>query len=410
MELYPYQEEGAGWLARRKRALLADEQGLGKTIQAVAACDLVGARRVLVLCPAVARPVWADEFEQWSLSSPELRVYSYDELVVNAEKRVAAQAFRADTLILDEAHYLKTPTAKRTRLAYSRALATERIWSLTGTPMPNHPGELWTHASVLGGAEQDYEEWVHQYCLTAPSDYADFRVVGARKERMPELRQELAGWVLRRTTRVLDLPALRWGTLPLEGSTEGVEDPTMVAKLRIVLEREPEAIEKAFRHTAVLRRAVGLAKVPGALAAVRHRLEEQPGKAIVFAWHREVLDALYRGLSGFNPVMFNGSIGRDLRRTYVEAFQNADDVRVFIGQIQAAGTAITLTAADWVLFVESDWSPASMAQAAKRAHRIGQARPVLVQAAILPGTMDAAIQRVLTRKARDITQVLEQQP
>lgn len=406
--LYPYQLEGAVFLAERPRAFLADEQGLGKTVQAVHAADLAGASRVHVVGPAAARPVWRREIPRWSYTGFEALVQSYDELVRSGSARAEAARFNADTLILDEAHYLKSPDAQRTEWAYSGAnLRRPRVWALSGTPMPNHAGEWWTHLHALAGLEQEYWDFAAEFAYVRwVRAYRRQQVSGLRRAKVGELKELLRPILLRRTASILDLPPLRWGILPVEGSAD-YPDPEVARKLEVLLERDEEALSRAFPHAAQLRRAVGLAKVPGTVQAVQERLEAGPGKVVLFGWHRDVLEALYAQLSQFNPVMIHGSIGADLRATYVDAFQSCDDVRVFIGQIQAAGTAITLTAANWVVFVESDWSPANIAQAAKRAHRIGQESRVLVQLVTLPDSLDESIQQVFMRKARDITLVLE---
>ena len=90
----------------------------------------------------------------------------------------------------------------------------------------------------------------------------------------------------------------------------------------------------------------------------------------------------------------------------IDRFQNDPRCRVFIGQITAAGTAVTLTATNQVLFAETSWSPGDLVQAAKRCHRIGQRRPVFVRILALSDSLDEAVSRVLAGKARMISQIL----
>ena len=147
MTFRPYQIEGAKFLASKRYALLADDPGLGKTAQSVRACDAIGARTVAVVCPASVVLNWRREFDRWWpdwLERPLLYVESYD--------KVARHCWREpnfDLLIVDEAHYAKTPTAARTKALYGKSAdgsglvsKAKRTWLLTGTPAPNNPAEL----------------------------------------------------------------------------------------------------------------------------------------------------------------------------------------------------------------------------------------------------------------------------
>lgn len=418
-ELHPYQEEGARFLAEHRRALLADEMGLGKTVQAIRACDLVGASRVTVVCPAGVRPVWREEFPRWSLLAPEVQIYSYTELATNGKRRAEALGFAPDVLVLDEVHYLKTPTAKRTRMVYGQlTLTADRVWALTGTPMPNNPVELWTHAKYLGGETMSYEEWAKRYCYLAPSDYTEWRVTGVRKYRLQELREKLDQWILRRTTGGvgLELPPLRWREWPVEGKPFAVSDDEkdLVQRLETVISAALAsdddrtaalALQQAAPHLPQYRRLVGLAKVPAVVEEISRELEEgQYEQIVIMAHHRDVLRALQEAFPGIS-VTYHGGTPPAAREEAVRAFQ-AGEKKVFLGQQVAAGTGLTLTAAHQLVVVEPDWAPDTMAQAAKRIHRIGQTRSSLIRMAKLPGSLDDAVIRVLARKARMIDQTL----
>jgi SWI/SNF-related matrix-associated actin-dependent regulator 1 of chromatin subfamily A len=158
MNPYPYQLEGIEWLAARRNALLADEMGLGKSAQVVWAANRIGATRVLVLCPALARQVWLYEWRQngalhlvvnaiySSADQPLLEgvtVCSYDLASRKPVSEVLAD-MQWDLVVLDEAHYLKTVTSKRSQSVYRRICPNgRRVWALSGTPAPNHPGEMY---------------------------------------------------------------------------------------------------------------------------------------------------------------------------------------------------------------------------------------------------------------------------
>jgi SWI/SNF-related matrix-associated actin-dependent regulator 1 of chromatin subfamily A len=407
--------------------MLGDEMGLGKTVQAIRACDMVGALRVLVVCPASVRSVWAYEFPRWSLLQPETLIFSYSELVANPDRRAEALTFGADVIILDEAHYLKTPDSKRTKFVYSQLARNTKapVWALTGTPAPNDPTEMWTHMRVLGGETMGYEEWAHHYCNLAPSDYKAFRVMGLKPQYRGELREKLRPWFLRRTLKGvgLELPPLRWGEIPIDA-------PKARATVEAYLKANPEVDEMVGRllemidhagedgvgvdsmlatvspYLATLRRITAMAKLPALLERLDEELASGLEQVVLFAHHREVIDALEKHYP--DSVSIHGATPGKSRIESIKKFQSGES-RVFIGQIVAAGTGLTLTSASHVVFVETSWSPADVAQAAKRIHRIGQDNPCLVRVASLIGSVDMIVDRVVNRKARMVADLLKEE-
>ena len=128
----------------------------------------------------------------------------------------------------------------------------------------------------------------------------------------------------------------------------------------------------------------------------------------MFAHHSDVIDLLETELADYNPAIIDGRTSQRDREEAVYRFQNDPTCRVFIGQLQAASTAITLTASSNVVFAEADWTPAINAQAAARAHRIGQPSAVVARFALLDGTLDALVMKILARKAADIAALSDQ--
>jgi SWI/SNF-related matrix-associated actin-dependent regulator 1 of chromatin subfamily A len=153
--------------------------------------------------------------------------------------------------------------------------------------------------------------------------------------------------------------------------------------------------------TAALRQTLGLAKVPPTLLWVQERMASTR-KLLIFAWHHAVIEHLRRGLLEFGPVVITGETSPALRAAAIERFQTDPNTRIFLGQILAAGTAITLTAASEVAIVEPSWVPGENVQAICRAHRLGQRDSVLASFLYLPGTLDQRIMRVFRRKAVEI--------
>lgn len=425
-ELKDYQEDAAAFLAARKRALLADEMGVGKTAAVVRACDLMGAKNILVLVPASARLNWIKEFEKFSDQQrpacaimhgavenlPEgIVVCSYDLLNrVNARRTLLARDW--DVLVADEAHYLKQRTAKRTKAVYGRrcdggdgslAAKARRLWCLSGTPAPNNVSELWTHLHAAGLYAKTWYEFVGEFCKGFESDYG-FRITGTKNAE--RLRAILKPWVLRRTKDDVlsgELPPITFETCSLEPGPVDVEIHFMawlqgrsVEQFNAEIERQnaelaalgvtaPDgginpALAAQVSGTAQLRRYVGLSIVDAYLARIRAELTLGViDKVVVFAHHAGVIEAIRAGLQEFNPVTLYGATPADKRERNIAKFQTNPKCRVFIGNLVAAGTAITLTAACRLDFVEMSWVPGENAQAAMRIHRVGQTRPCHVR-------------------------------
>ena len=186
-ELYPFQETGVDWLVANKRAYLADGMGLGKTVQAIDAASCLGVERPLVICPASAVPVWKEMWHEWGMPSvaETVRVVSYTKFV----RYPAEDKDWHDLLILDEAHYCKNMVAQRTKAALGLAHRSSRVWLLSGTPMPNHVGELY---APLRAVWMDllrelgittYWQFLKYFAITVQTSFGgrpQTRVVGAK--------------------------------------------------------------------------------------------------------------------------------------------------------------------------------------------------------------------------------------
>lgn len=420
MELKPYQVEGAVFLSSRKAAFLADQMGLGKSAQAIEAANLVGAQKVVVICPAIARVNWQREFEMWGRGARQLVVESFDKVATRPELRKALVDMRPDVMIVDEAHYLKTRTAKRTKSLYGAACkgtglvaAAKHVWLLSGTPCPNDAGELWPHLKALWPdliGDKNYAEFIERYCLTQKTVYG-VKILGNRNA--PELRGVLKQIMLRRKADdvLKDLPPISWHVTPVEPDhvlkdLVAFEQTEEIAVLRQSL--EDGTIPTDSVAMATLRRITGQAKAQVAARLISDELESDAyQKIVVFVQHLDVGKTLSSELEKFGTMFLNGSTTPTMRQQYIDAFQKDASKRVFIGQLQACSTAITLHAASQVLFVEQSWVPAENAQAAKRCHRIGQTQPVFVRMLALSKSIDEAVARVLARKTQAISELME---
>lgn len=452
-ELFPYQREGAAWLAGRDHALLADEMGLGKSAQAITAADIVQAKRILVLCPAVARVNWVREFQNFSslnrsfkiltkasdsASSDESAVCSYD---LADPSRLPGEW---DLLILDESHYLKSVDAKRTKLVFGRdgfVRRARRVWALSGTPAPNHPGELWPLLYTFGKTTLNFQDYIKKYCKYYMGPRNDLRVTGARVENIPDLSNVLKSTMLRRKKEEVmkELPPIRYSHVAVEPGKVDMEIDTSFIKyvfpidrteeLKQKLENEQKLLEQVtttlgFRShdmvdslrvlansVSTLRRYNGLQKVDACVELILSELEAKAyEKVVIFAIHQGVIEGLRDKFCkrGAKAVTLYGKTDPATRQRNVDNFMKNPKYKVFIGNIQAAGTAITLTSAHNIVFIEQDWVPGNNAQAAMRVHRIGQTKPVHVRVLYLPDTIDEKIARILKCKTRDLIALFDE--
>lgn len=425
MKLMPYQEEGAEFLASRRYAFLADGMGLGKSAQAIVAADKVGARQVVVICPAVAVINWQREFELWSLTRPQLFVVSYDK-ATRPDIKEKIKSMQPDVLIIDEAHYAKTRTAKRTCALYGKhcvgngiANHSHRVWLLTGTPCPNNAGELYSHLRALwpetimrDGKPSNYADFIHTYCQVIDTQFGP-KILG--NKNTAELKAILRNLMIRRKAEdvLKDLPPIFWQSTVVEADhvlhdVRQLEQEPAVEALSASLQKGDINLEEMGVAMASLRRVTGLAKAKLAARMVADELQNHAyEKIVVFVQHTEVGKTLIQELAKFGVVSISGTTTTTQRQNAIDQFQTNPKVRVFIGQLQACSTAITLHAANQVLFVEQSWTPADNAQAAKRCHRIGQKKPVIVRMLGLAKSIDEFVAKVLTRKSQMIAEILE---
>jgi SNF2 family DNA or RNA helicase len=211
-----------------------------------------------------------------------------------------------------------------------------------------------------------------------------------------------------------ELPPLQVEDVPLvmSGTTAGpswhVSQRDQIDMLMPVpLEALPDTLRAGETHLATLRRLLGEAKAAPAAEWAREKLSTGVDKILLFAWHTQVIETLAKLLLDFNPVIITGATSTAERETAVRLFQDDPETRVFVGQIKAAGTAITLTAASHIGIVEPSWVPGENDQVIARAWRMGQARPVIASFLYAPGSLDQRIMRAFRRKASELLEIYE---
>lgn len=407
MKLYPHQQEGIAWLSRRfskhKGALLADEMGLGKTAQAIRAVESQAPETALVVCPKYLVSTWNAELARWR-SSPRVR---WD--IVNYER--LTNLVRPDFAVFDEAHYIKTPQAQRSRAAARVAESARHVLAITGTPMTDRPRDLYHLLSILDAptwAPPNFSrtQFETRYCAawTMRVKGREFRRTDGAAN-VDELAHLLAASVmLRRTKNTVGLglppkvrsllllgdPTLQL-TLPTAKSDD--DDDAVLAEMR-ALRANPVAFEKWSQEW----RTRAMHHTRDVATRVRDLLEEGH-RVLVFAQHRDVAEAIYTdlGRADIERALVNGDTRLHDRESAVARFQ-AGALPVVVATLGSLGVGITMTRATVVLFAQVHPSPGVMLQAEDRAHRIGLTHHLNVVYCVEPNTIEARIAAIFARK------------
>lgn len=448
LELFPYQRAGVAYALGRRATLIADEMGLGKTVQAIGVANSTGARSILVVCPLSVKLNWEAELRRWSTAEPPLTIGHAtaktwpDTDVVVAHWDVLAKHERAlrsrdwDLAVADEVHLAKNRSAGRTQALFGDRkrdlppVRAARKLALTGTPIPNRPRELWAPLNWLAPevADREVDFWVRFCDGHKEIVNREGREVWVRDgaSNLRELSQKLRSTVMVRRLKkhVLDsLPPKRRQLVTMDPSDVTGARAALDAERKLVaaagidadddfeaVVRKLEASEVGFAAMSRVRRDVGVAKAPAVAEHVAGILDEGEKKVVVWAHHHEVVDILGEALASYGVVSITGETPLDDRQAAVDAFQSEAGPRVFVGSITAAGTGITLTAAQTAVFAELDWVPGNVVQAEDRCHRIGQTSSVLVQHVVLDGSLDARLAQTLVGKQEITRSALDEEP
>jgi SWI/SNF-related matrix-associated actin-dependent regulator 1 of chromatin subfamily A len=411
-----HQKEAIEKLAGSKRFILADDMGLGKTTSTIIAALESGAKKVLIICPASLKINWAREIENYtdkSIYICEGKNFSSDEdfVIVNYDiiknfhdikEKENSQILNAnfDLVIIDEAHYIKNSQAQRTKLINNFVKNVNRLWLLTGTPITSRPIDYFNLLSLIESpVAQNWMAYVIRFC-----EGYQFRA-GKRKvwnvngaSNLDELRDRTSKQILRRLkTDVLDLPEkiinpvyLRLKSKEYENLMGEYYDWYRNNK------EESSSLTIQFSKLMKVRQVIADEKVSQTIELAENILE-QGKKVIIFSNFTEPLKRIYEHF-GKSAVYLDGSSTKPARQKAVDDFQDNDKVKVFCGNIKAAGVGITLTSAEVVIFNDLSFVPSDHSQAEDRAYRYGQKNSVLVYYPLFENTIEGAIYDILIKK------------
>lgn len=443
LEYLPYQRAGIEWGTRRKRVLIADEMGLGKTIQAIGVMNVELPETTLIVCPASLKLNWLQECQKWFMGTKETtyRVMngtlghtdtyglhftdpnlSHTVIIVNYDVAWKPKVHdtlgkhKFDLVILDECHYLKNPKTNRTKGVIgpgSFSKRAEKVVCLTGTPLTNRPIELFPILKNLAPEVikpfTDYYRFGRQFCA-GHEDRFGWNDRGA--SNMEDLNARLrSGFMIRRLKKdvLKDLPDKRLQIVPL--GIEGAKDKRLVQKQITDLglaDLDKQGLPDDLGELATQRHDLALMKHDMAVKHIKDLLLVND-KLVIFAHHTEVIHKLWEALhDDYGAVRVVGQTPPKKRQTHVDFFQNDPKCRVFLGNLQAAGVGLTLTAASTVVFVEFSWVPGEIAQAVDRCHRIGQKDSVLAQFLVIQNSLEEHMMRTVLDKVKTINKVVDQ--
>lgn len=440
LEYLAYQRAGIRYALEHKNCIIGDEPGLGKTIQAIGVANACGARNILIICPASIRLNWQKEIRLWS-TIPNVRTYpimkgsdgvspfahyticSYD-LARNHSIHAALMSQDWDLIIMDEAHYLKTPEAQRTRAVfgggevgsffYQNGLETraERLIGMTGTPLPNRPRECYTLARGLDWMAIDFLSQDEFNFRFNPSMTTFDGVKLEERGRLPELQARLrCNMMVRRHKKTVlpQLPDKRYEMTYLEPNGDVRE----ILAQESLIDFDPKDLfnpDFSLDGTPIstLRREMGEAMVPEVVEYLKYNLDivELP-KIIVFAHHTSVIERLATALAAYGVCPHHGKMSSRAKEQSKIDFINGKP-RIFLGQLDTMeGVDGLQDVADNVFFPEAAWTPGRNEQCVDRAHRLGQHSNVIAHFLLIEGSFNEKVLNVVLGKAGDIHEALD---
>jgi SNF2 family DNA or RNA helicase len=414
-------------LLANDKFILADDMGLGKTTSAVIASLESGSKKILIVCPASLKINWQREIANYSDrrtlivegrkwgSTFDFYIINYD-IIKNyhtTDKSEDSDDYKLlvnekfDLAIVDEAHYISNAAANRTRLLNDVLDTIPKVWLLTGTPMTSRPINYFNLLKIVDSPlTLNWQSYVRRYCKGYQFTVGNRKVWNTSgASNLDELRDRTKNIVLRRMkTDILDLPEKIVTPVFVELESkmynEELEEFTRITNDK----KDSETISVTLNRLMKIRQLISYEKIPYTCEII-DRCLEQGKKVIILTNFTMTLDMLHEKYKK-NSVTLDGRMSKDKRQDNVDRFQNDDKIKIFIGNIKAAGVGITLTAAEVVIMNDLSFVPADHSQGEDRAYRYGQKKSVLVYYPIFENTVEKIMYNILQKKKGIIDQVM----
>ena len=419
-----HQKEAIEKLAGSRRFILADDMGLGKTTATIIAALETGAKKILIICPASLKINWQREIENYSdrtvyiaegkkfSTESDFVIVNYDILknfhdMKDKDKSLLNQS-DFELVILDEAHMISNPQAQRTKIINHYVKNIKRAWLLTGTPMTSRPMNYYNLLNIIESpVAQNWMAYAIRYCqgyqFTAGNRKV-WNVTGA--SNLEELRDRTSKQILRRLKEdVLDLPDKIISPVYLRLKSKEYEE--LMGEYYSWVDNKKEessSLTIQFSKLMSVRKVIANEKTKQTIEFAEN-IVEQGKKVIIFTNFTDTLQTIYQHF-GKQAVYLDGSCSKPHRQHAVDEFQDNEKIKVFVGNLKAAGVGLTLTAAEVVIMNDLSFVPAEHAQAEDRAYRYGQKSNVLVYYPLYENTIEGAIYDILNRKKQIIRTVM----
>lgn len=437
-KLYQHQEDGIKFLLSRNGSILADDMGLGKSIQSIIAALESGAKKILIVCPSSTKINWQREInvfcddtaivdgKKWQ--EAKFTIINFDILknfhTLKDKNKVDVELNRElvnanfDLAIIDEAHYLKNNDSIRGKIMVE--LSTKhninKVWLLTGTPVANRPMDFFNLLKIIKSPiAENWKHYAVRYCEAKQF----FRTLknGTKKQiwltdgasNLEELAAKTKNIILRRLkTEVLDMPdkvvTPMYQQLDKKGWGEYNELWDEYVTKRILEEKKTNEEQKSLVELILLRKFIAAQAISYTIEMAENAIE-MGRKVIIFTSFTEELEILQNHF-GKIAVKHNGPMTTFQKQKSVDAFQQNAKIKVFIGNIKSAGVGITLTEGTVVIFNSFDWVPGSNEQAEDRAFRIGQKNDVNVYYQLFDNTISTRMWEMLNNKKDIISTIM----
>lgn len=409
LKLMPHQESSVEFLLRRKRAILADQPRVGKTLPTAVAC--IEHLPALIVCPAIAKEVWRKAFE--TLGHKALVINGRQEaelaftqhgdnniVIINYDLLHHTKgALSYKTLVLDESHRIKSHAAQRTKACLKFMKVIPRVYALSGTPIPNRPIELWPLLHGLGIYRGGYYDFAQRYAKMWKAPWG-LDVSGA--SNLPELKQLMMPHVLRRKKEDVFMEykqpqvSLITFDMPVDKREKNFDADALF--------ENPNALV-AFEGLSEIMREAGLRKAIPAVEFIEDKLRDGD-PVVVFAHHKDVVDVLAAKLKEHKPVVITGDTPNKQRHINIEKFQHGK-TNVIIGNIAAMSEGVDLSRADTVIFVEATWQTSALEQASSRVENIAKTGfTPMVYILTIRASLDHTVLGKVLRKLNIIDQII----
>ena len=409
-----HQKESIEKLVGNDKYILADDMGLGKTTSTIIASLETGAKKILIICPASLKINWQREIENYSARSVSIiegkKWEDADFVIMNYDiiKNFHDEKNKDNSIILksgfelivvDEAHYIQNKQAQRTKLINDIAKKVGKLWLLTGTPMTSRPINYFNLLDLVDSpVAANWMGYVRRYCEGYQFKVGKkkiWNVTGA--SNLEELRDRTKTHVLRRLKQeILDLPEKIITPVYLRLKSPTYEE--LMGEYYDWFEKQEESnsLTLQFSKLMKVRQELAFSKVKNT-CELAENIIEQGKKVIIFTNFTDSLNQITEHF-GKTAVKLDGSMSKPERQMSVDKFQEDDNVKVFVGNIKAAGVGITLTAAESVIMNDLSFVPSDHSQAEDRAYRYGQKNNVLVYYPIFENTIEGIIYDILKSK------------